>query len=58
MKNTMTIPEAKIAICEKFLKDMHKLKQMELGDQKAQDIMEHYMCKVEEMMALINQQGA
>ena len=58
MKNTMTIPEAKIAICEKFLKDMNKLKKMELNDSKAQDIMEHYMCQVEQMMSLISNTGA
>jgi hypothetical protein len=30
MKNTMTTTEAKIAICEKFLKDMRKMYDMEL----------------------------
>ena len=30
MKNTTTTPEAKIAICEKFLKDMGKIYDMEL----------------------------
>jgi len=29
MKNTMTTSEAKIAICEKFLKDMRKIYDME-----------------------------
>jgi hypothetical protein len=30
MKNTITTSEAKIAICEKFLKDMGKMYDMEL----------------------------
>ena len=54
----MTIPEAKIAICEKFLKDMNKLKQMELNDSKAQDTMEYCMCQVEKMMAEFSKTGA
>jgi hypothetical protein len=58
MKNTLTIPEAKIAICEKFLKDMNKLKQMELNDSKAQDKMEYCMSQVEKMMALFSNTGA
>jgi len=58
MKNTMTIPQAKIAICEKFLKDMNKLKQMELNDSKAQDTMEYCMCQVEKMMAEFSKTGA
>ena len=58
MKNTMTIPEAKIAICEKFLKDMNKLRQMELNDSKTQDKMQYYMHQVEKMLADFSNTGA
>ena len=51
MKNTLNITEAKIATCEKFLKEMSKLYQMESGDTKAQDQAMHIMSQVEKMIA-------
>jgi hypothetical protein len=51
MKNALNITEAKIATCEKFLKEMSKLYQMEIGDTKAQDQAMHIMSQVEKMIA-------
>jgi hypothetical protein len=51
MKNTLNITEAKIATCEKFLKEMSKLYKMETTDTKAQDQAMHIMLQVEKMIA-------
>jgi hypothetical protein len=51
MKNTLNITEAKIATCEKFLKEMSKLYKMETTDTKAQDQAMHIMSQVEKMIA-------
>lgn len=51
MKNTLNITEAKILACEKFLKEMSRLNQMEITDTKAQDQTMYIMSQVEKMIA-------
>jgi hypothetical protein len=62
MKNTMTISEAKIAICEKFLKDMSKMYHMEKKDtflkKSIPDYTVHMILEVEKMLDELNKQGA
>ncbi len=56
MKNTNNIPEQKIAICEKFLKDMSRLMHMENNDTKEQDKTQYMMSQVEQMIVEIQNQ--
>ena len=51
MKNTPNITEAKILACEKFLKEMGRLKQMEITNTKTQDQTIYIMYQVEKMIA-------
>ena len=51
MKKTLNITEAKIATCEKFLKEMSKLYQMENDNAKSQDQAMYIMLQVEKMIA-------
>jgi len=60
MKNTMTISEAKIAICEKFLKDMSKVYHMEKDNtflkRGISDYTAHMILEVEKMLDELNKQ--
>ena len=57
MKNTQTIHDAKIQICEKFIKDMSKMMRLENHDTEQQSKTINMIYEVEQMLHRLYQEN-